>query len=149
MCKKGVSVLMRSIWLIIMKMRLKIKSETRRYEIIWTRLRHGHKHTKYKMCLSMIMVICNKQHLTLKSLAGRRGGGVNLTLLVVFPKRHLLKRGWNLFCCCYISYYHLISLFYTNYSSIFCIFWHFLVIKKLMKSAYNRWCQNLFTFNIL
>ena len=27
---------------------------------------------------------------------------------------------------------------------IFCIFWHFLVTKKLMTSAYNKWCQHFF-----
>ena len=29
-----------------------------------SRLRHGHKYTKYKMCLSIMMVICIKQHLS-------------------------------------------------------------------------------------
>ena len=42
----------------------------------------------------------------------------------------------------YISYFH-------QFSSIFQIFWHFLVTKKLMTSAHNRWCQDFFTFNIL
>ena len=28
------------------------------------RPRYGHKHTKYKMCLSMMMGICIKQHLS-------------------------------------------------------------------------------------
>ena len=33
---------------------------------------------------------------------------------------------------------------------IFCgFFWHFLFTKKLMKLAYNRWCQHFFTFSIL
>ena len=38
------------------------QAENDRYDINKTRLRHGYKYTKYKMCLSMMMVICNKQH---------------------------------------------------------------------------------------
>ena len=41
-----------------------------------------------------------------------------------------------------ISYFH-------QFSTIFRIFGHFLVTKKLMTSAYNKWCQHFFTFNIL
>ena len=41
-----------------------------------------------------------------------------------------------------------ISCFHWFCSS-FWIFWHFLVTKKLMTSAYNRWCQHFFTFNML
>ena len=44
------------MWLIIMKMRLKIKTESQRYDINSTRPRHGHKCTEYKICLSMMMV---------------------------------------------------------------------------------------------
>ena len=40
------------IWLMIMKMRLAMKN------------RFGHKCTKYKMCFSMMMVMCNKQHVS-------------------------------------------------------------------------------------
>ena len=38
-----------------------------------------------------------------------------------------------------ISYFH-------RFLSIFWIFWYFLVTKKLMTSAYNRWCQHFFHF---
>ena len=38
-----------------------------------------------------------------------------------------------------ISYFH-------QFSPIFWIFWHLLVSKKLMMSAYNRWCQHFFHF---
>ena len=48
----------------IMKMRLKMKNGLHRYDINIPRFRHVHKYTKYKMCLSMIMVICIKQHLS-------------------------------------------------------------------------------------
>ena len=52
------------MWLIILKMRLKMKNEWLRYDINRTRPRHVHKYTKYKMCLGMMMVMCNKQHLS-------------------------------------------------------------------------------------
>ena len=41
-----------------------MKNASHRYDINRTRLRFGHKYTKSKMCLSMMMVICNKQHLS-------------------------------------------------------------------------------------
>ena len=50
-----------------MKMRLKIKNRSQRFDINRPRLKHGHKYTKYDMnikCLSIIMVICIKQHLS-------------------------------------------------------------------------------------
>ena len=47
-----------------MKMRLKIKSRSQRYDINRPGTRHGHKYTKYKMCLSIMMVVCIKQHLS-------------------------------------------------------------------------------------
>ena len=50
------------IWLMSMKMRLKMKNRSLRYNINRPRLRHGNKYTKYKMCLSIIMVIWIKQH---------------------------------------------------------------------------------------
>ena len=47
-----------------MKMRLKIKNRLHRYDINKPRYRHGHKHTKYKICLIMKMVVCTKLHLS-------------------------------------------------------------------------------------
>ena len=41
-----------------------MKNRLHRYGINIPRFRHVHKYTKYKMCLSMIMVICIKQHLS-------------------------------------------------------------------------------------
>ena len=46
-----------------MKMRLKMKNRPQQYNINRPRPRHGPKYTKYKMCLS-IMVICFKQRLS-------------------------------------------------------------------------------------
>ena len=45
-----------------MKMRLKMKNGSHRYDINKTRPRYGHKYTKYEICCSMMMVMCNKQH---------------------------------------------------------------------------------------
>ena len=45
-------------------MRLKIKKRSWRYDINWSRPRHRHSYTKYKMCLSIMMVVCIKQHLS-------------------------------------------------------------------------------------
>ena len=90
----------------------------------------------------------------------------------VFSKMHHLRRGWNPDFLWLLWYYHksyLSWIFYWNsssgsedikiysvnisyfqrFSSIFWIFWHFLVTKKLMTSASNRWCQHLYTFNML
>ena len=52
------------ILLILMKMKLKIKKCLRRYNINRARSRHGRKYGKYKKCLSMMMFICIKQHLS-------------------------------------------------------------------------------------
>ena len=48
------------ILLIIMKIRLEMKNRLRRYDVKKTKPRHGHKYTKYKTCLSTMMVMCNK-----------------------------------------------------------------------------------------
>ena len=45
-------------------MMVKMKNRLQRCDINRTRLRHGYEYTKYKTCLSMIMVLCNKQHLS-------------------------------------------------------------------------------------
>ena len=40
-----------------------MKKRSQRYNINRPRLRQGHKYTKYKICLSIKMVICIKQNL--------------------------------------------------------------------------------------
>ena len=45
------------------KIKLKMEKRSQRYDIYRPRLEHGPKYTKYKMCLSIMMVICIKQHL--------------------------------------------------------------------------------------
>ena len=46
-----------------MKMRVKMKNRSQRYDINKTMSIHGHKYTKYKVCLSIMMGICIKQDL--------------------------------------------------------------------------------------
>ena len=38
---------------------------------------------------------------------------------------------------------------FIHFHRFFWIFWHYLVTKKLMSSAYNRSCRHFFNFNIL
>ena len=52
-----------------MKERLKMKNRSYRYGINRPRPRHGHKHTKYNMCLRIIMIICIKQAQFMKTLS--------------------------------------------------------------------------------
>ena len=50
-----------------MKVRLKMKNRSYRsyrYNINRPRPRHGHKYIKYKMCFSLMMAVCIKQHLS-------------------------------------------------------------------------------------
>ena len=42
-----------------------MKNRSHRQNINRPRRRHGHKYTKYKLYLSVMMVICTKQHLKL------------------------------------------------------------------------------------
>ena len=47
-----------------METKLKMKNGSHRYDINRTRPRHGQKYIKHKMCLSKMMVMCNKHHLS-------------------------------------------------------------------------------------
>ena len=46
------------------KMKMKKKTTTRRHGISKPKSRHGHKYSKYKKCLNMMMLICIKQRLS-------------------------------------------------------------------------------------
>ena len=46
------------------KMKVKIKDRSHRYDLNRARSRHGPKYIKYKKCLSMMMLPCNKQQLS-------------------------------------------------------------------------------------
>ena len=43
-------------------MKTKIKNTSHRYDINRPRPRHGHKYSKYKKCLIMIMLVSIRQH---------------------------------------------------------------------------------------
>ena len=47
-----------------MKMKMKMKNKSHRYDINRPRSRHEHKYTEDKKCLTIMMVICVKQHLS-------------------------------------------------------------------------------------
>ena len=51
------------IRVIMMKMKMKMKNGSHRYDKIRPKSRHGHKYSKYKKCLNMMMLLCIKQHL--------------------------------------------------------------------------------------
>ena len=79
---------------------------------------------------------------------------------LVFPKMYLLEKGWNpgflwlniiirhIFPENFIKILQVAQKKWRFYLPIlttfidFLIFWHFLVTKKLMTPAYNRWCQH-------
>ena len=58
--KTSVSCFNEIIWLIIMKMRLKMKNGSHKYSINRNRSRHGHKCNKHKTYLSTMMAVCDK-----------------------------------------------------------------------------------------
>ena len=46
------------------KMELKIKNRSQRYDINICKPRHGPKESKFRKCLSIMMFICIKQHIS-------------------------------------------------------------------------------------
>ena len=48
--------------LIIMKMKMKIKTRSNRYDITSPRTYHEHIYSKYKKCHSIVMLVCIKQY---------------------------------------------------------------------------------------
>ena len=49
---------------VLMKMMMKIQNRSQRYDINRPWSRHGHRYSKYKKCLTMMMLTCIKQHLS-------------------------------------------------------------------------------------
>ena len=45
-------------------MKMKMKNRSHRYNINRLRSRHGHKYSIYKKCLSMMVLLCIKEHLS-------------------------------------------------------------------------------------
>ena len=43
---------------------MKLKNRSHRYDINSHRSRHGQEYSKYKKCLTMVMLVCIKQHLS-------------------------------------------------------------------------------------
>ena len=72
------------IMLVIMKMRVNYIS--RRYDIQRSRSRHVYGYTKYKTCLIMIVVMCNKQHLNLNPI--KKLSNTEAQLLALFIYNH-------------------------------------------------------------
>ena len=54
----------RIMWLIMMKMRLKMKSRSHRYDLNSPQPRHENKFTKYKIYHSTMVFVCIKKHLS-------------------------------------------------------------------------------------
>ena len=52
------------VWLIAMKLNMKMNNRSHRYDLNRPRPRHGHRCTQYKTCLSIMIVTCIKQHLS-------------------------------------------------------------------------------------
>ena len=48
----------------MMKMKMKMKNRSHRYDINRPKSRRGHKYSKCKKCVSMIMLLCIKEHLS-------------------------------------------------------------------------------------
>ena len=62
-------------------MNMKMKNRSHRYDINILRLRHGQKHSKYKTCLGIMMLICIEQHLSniwssINKKLKQHGGGI-------------------------------------------------------------------------
>ena len=49
---------------VLIKMMMKMKNRSQRYDINRPWSRHGHRYSKYKKCLTMMMLTCIKQHLS-------------------------------------------------------------------------------------
>ena len=47
-----------------MKMKMKMKNRSHRYDVNRPNARHDQKYSNYKKCLNMMMLACIKQHLS-------------------------------------------------------------------------------------
>lgn len=89
--------------------------------------------------------------LMLKMLGKRKWRGINLTVLsLVFPKLCFIERSWSHEISSSHSVDIKIIFFSSNYflPSVY-IFWYLPVAKRLMTSAYIRWCHQIFCFDLL
>ena len=80
------------IRLIIMKMKVKIKNRSHRYDINRPRSRHGHKFSIYNKCLTMIMLTCIKQlQATFEAQFMKKLSKTEAELKIAL----LIKKAWN------------------------------------------------------
>ena len=82
----------------MMKMKMKKKIRSRRYDKNKLRSRHGHKYSKYKKCLIMMMLLCIKQHLSnfgssIHEEVKHHPGRLEKKALLI------LKKAYGKFCC--------------------------------------------------
>ena len=76
-----------------MKIEMKIKHRSHRYDINRPRSRHGRKHSKYKTCLSKMMLISIKQHLNniLEFMKRLRNTEAELRKCFAYEKKRVLE----------------------------------------------------------
>ena len=80
--------------LIIIKIKTKLKNRSHRYDINSHRSRHGHECSKYKKCLTMVMLVCIKQHLSnieAQFMVKLSNTEAELKKSVVYKKKHVLE----------------------------------------------------------
>ena len=130
------------MWLMTMKMRLKIKSKSQRYDINWPKPRHGHKYTKYKACLSM-MVVFSKQHLSniwswIHEKVKQHWGWVEKSL--AYTKKRARCCGFK-FCCSHLS-----KIIFTYTFCLFCCCCCCCCYSLRFKSWKNGWIILWYSF---
>ena len=67
-------------------MKMKIKNRPHRYDINGLRFRHGHRYSKYKKWLSMMVLLCTKQYLS------NIWSSIHKTLRLSWKKALLIKK---------------------------------------------------------
>ena len=93
-----------------------MKNRSQKYNINRPRSRHGHNYTKYKMYLSIMMVLCIKQYLSKlwSSIHGKvkkqHWDWVEKNVTYELKKRLLMKKACNT-----IKYYCAPCLFWKSY----------------------------------
>ena len=136
-------------------MKLKMKNRSQRNHMNRVRPRHGHKYTKYKICLSIVMVICIKQHLSsIEQFAQFATPKLNLklnpwkseaTLSLGWKKALLIKKGENeneLKMC------ENLKLWNWNFDSSF-LETHTCKLYKILKVYFATFCDKKFTESII
>ena len=124
-------------------MKLKMKNRSQRNDMNRVRPRHGHKYTKYKMCLSIVMVICIKQRLS--KIWSSIHEKVKQYWVWVEKKALLIKKGENeneLKMC------ENLKLWNWNFDSSF-FETHTCKLYKILKVYFATFCDKKFTESII